>query len=226
MRQLGIDPAGGDTIWPSRQAGERIAAAVAEPVACTDATRTMPCPRTVFGRAAKRVSARYPDGAHGSPSLAWAAIATDRGWTCPTLSGNRLLARKTAVYQYEFADSDAPRPAGFPVPRTFPLGAYHGAELSCLFDGLGAAIDTRSSSGQRRLADQMIGYWTDFAATGNPNGPGLPPLEAADQYQRERCPHPDPGWTRRRCRSTTSLPLLGHAQLRGPSHPQPVAPSR
>ncbi|MET9249988.1 carboxylesterase family protein [Nonomuraea sp. NPDC003709] len=85
-----------------------------------------------------------------------------------------MLARKTAVYQYEFADSDAPRPAGFPVPRTFPLGAYHGAELSYLFDGLGAAIDTRPSSGQRRLADQMIGYWTNFAATGNPNGPGLP----------------------------------------------------
>ncbi|MGW4959925.1 carboxylesterase family protein [Nonomuraea sp. NPDC004186] len=152
MRQLGIDPAGGDTIWPSRQAGERIAAPVAapvaEPVACTDATRTMPCLRrvptsrlltaqqrvpatwapsngtdtlpqepgsslrTAFGRAAKRVSARYPAGAHGSPSLAWAAIATDRGWTCPTLAGNRLLARKTAVYQY----ADAPgRPGDSPA---------------------------------------------------------------------------------------------------------------
>ncbi|MFI7636184.1 carboxylesterase/lipase family protein [Nonomuraea sp. NPDC049400] len=253
MRQMGIDPAGGDTIWPSREAGERIAAAVAERVGCTDAAQTMPCLRrvptsrllaaqqkvpaiwapsygtdalprepgravaegrfrrmplmvgttahearyfvamyfdgpgqpldqetyqqflrTAFGRDAKRISARYPAGAYGSPSLAWAAIATDRGWTCPTLAGNRLLARKTPVYQYEFADGDAPRPAGFPVPRTFPLGAYHGAELSYLFDGPGAAIGTRPSSGQRRLADQMIGYWTNFAATGNPNGQSLP----------------------------------------------------
>ncbi len=26
----------------------------------------------------------------------------------------------------------------------------------------------------RKLSDQMMGYWTNFAKTGDPNGPGLP----------------------------------------------------
>ncbi|MBE3008137.1 hypothetical protein IL992_02890 [Microbispora sp. NEAU-D428] len=85
---------------------------------------------------------------HGRPSP-----PTAPGHARP-LAGNRLLARKTPVYQYEFADSDAPRPAGFPVPRAFPLGAYHGGELPYLFDGPGAATETPASSGQRRLADR------------------------------------------------------------------------
>lgn len=253
MRQLGIDPAGSDRVWPTRQAGERIAAAAAQQVGCRDTRQTMACLRRApvselltaqqkipatwapsygtatlpiepgravaagrfhvvplmvggtthearyfvamyfdgpgqplsqeayqeflriaFGQDAERVTARYPVTKHGSPSLAWAAIATDRGWTCPTLAGNRLLARKTSVYQYEFADSNAPRPAGLSVPRDFPLGAYHGGELSYLFDGPGAAIENPPSPGQRRLADQVIAHWTRFAATGNPNGHGLP----------------------------------------------------
>ncbi len=253
MSQMGIDPAGGDTVWPSRQSGERIAAAAADQVGCTDAAQTMACLRrapvsallaaqqkipatwapsygsdtlpldprravadgrvhpvplmvgttahearyfvamyfdgpgqplsrqtyqqflrTAFGKDARRVAARYPVSAHGSPSLAWAAIATDRGWTCPTQAGNRLLTRKTPVYQYEFADDSAPRPAGFPIPAAFPLGAYHGGELPYLFDGPGAATDQPLSASQRRLADQMIAYWTRFAATGNPNDRGLP----------------------------------------------------
>ncbi|RZS37559.1 carboxylesterase family protein [Herbihabitans rhizosphaerae] len=28
---------------------------------------------------------------------------------------------------------------------------------------------------QRRLAEQMVRYWTAFARTGDPNGPGSPP---------------------------------------------------
>jgi para-nitrobenzyl esterase len=27
----------------------------------------------------------------------------------------------------------------------------------------------------RGLSDLMVGYWTNFAKTGDPNGPGLPP---------------------------------------------------
>ncbi|MFI6502937.1 carboxylesterase/lipase family protein [Nonomuraea typhae] len=251
MRQLGIDPAGGDAVWPARQAGERIAAAAASRLGCTGAamrclrkapvaallaaqqsipatwapargTPVLPLDpgravaegrihrvpvmaggtadearyftamyfdgpgqplseksyreflRIAFGRDAGRVAARYPAAAHGSPSLAWAAVATDRAWSCPVRLGNRQLARKVAVYQFEFADRAAPRPAGFAVPGSFPLGAYHGAELAYLFDGPGAAVQRPLSPGQRRLAEQMIGHWTRFAATGDPNGPGLP----------------------------------------------------
>ncbi|WP_157253621.1 carboxylesterase/lipase family protein [Nonomuraea typhae] len=274
MRRLGIDPAGGDAVWPARRASERIAAAAAGRLGCTGAalrclrkapvaallgaqqaipatwapahgTPALPLEpgralaqgrihrvpvmaggtadearyftamyfdgpgrplddntyrqflRIAFGRDAARVAARYPVSAYGSPSLAWAAVATDRAWSCPARLGNRQLARKVAVYQFEFADRAAPRPAGFAVPRSFPLGAYHGGELAYLFDGPGAAVERPLSPGQRRLAAQMIGHWTRFAATGDPNGPGLPrwkpgaghvrTLAVSDGPARHRC---------------------------------------
>ena len=47
-------------------------------------------------------------------------------------------------------------------------GGGHTSELSYLFDNVPL------TSAQLDTADQMIGYWTNFAATGNPNGWGLP----------------------------------------------------
>jgi para-nitrobenzyl esterase len=37
-----------------------------------------------------------------------------------------------------------------------------------------AGFDAPFTADQQRLSDQLIAYWGRFAATGNPNGPGLP----------------------------------------------------
>ena len=39
-------------------------------------------------------------------------------------------------------------------------------------------LDYHFSAGEERLAARMAGYWTNFAKTGNPNGPGLEPWAA------------------------------------------------
>jgi para-nitrobenzyl esterase len=124
-----------------------------------------------FGDQGARVAATYPTRWEGSPGLTWAAIITDRVWVCPTLAGNRFLARVVPTYAYEFADRDAP--GGLPdAPTDFPLGAYHSAELQYLFDFVGE--EAQLTPEQRELADRMIGYWANFAAAGDPNGPDLP----------------------------------------------------
>ncbi len=55
------------------------------------------------------------------------------------------------------------------------LGAYHGSEIPYVFFNLEAYADQRKyTDGDAKLADTLSSYWTNFAKTGNPNGPGLP----------------------------------------------------
>jgi len=50
--------------------------------------------------------------------------------------------------------------------------AYHGAELPYTFGTHPTWMSTTDVD--RRLTDQILSYWTQFAASGNPNMPGLP----------------------------------------------------
>ncbi|HKN53597.1 MAG TPA: carboxylesterase family protein, partial [Amycolatopsis sp.] len=125
-----------------------------------------------YGDKAGRVAAEYPSSKFGgSPRVAYGAVLTDGTWACHQLADDRLLARRTPTYAFEFADRTAP--VGFfgPfVPKGFPMGAFHSSDVAYLFDI--PMFDLNPE--QRKLADQMIGYWTRFAATGNPNARGLP----------------------------------------------------
>jgi para-nitrobenzyl esterase len=58
------------------------------------------------------------------------------------------------------------------------MGAYHSSELMSLFDLGGRPAELTPD--QRRLSEQMIDYWTAFAATGDPadsGGPQWPEFE-------------------------------------------------
>lgn len=120
-----------------------------------------------FGEDAEAARARYPtgNGPH-APALAWAQATTDQGFACPTLADARTY--RGPVYAYDFADPNPPVIPGGPTVPDFPLGAYHGSELLSLF------WEPPGTAEQQELAGQMVQYWTRFAHTGNPNGPGLP----------------------------------------------------
>lgn len=121
-----------------------------------------------FGDRADAVAAEYPLKDHPSPSLAWAHVITDRMWARGTHEQNTLLAEHAPVYGYEFADRKAPM--FLPLPVKYDWGAYHAGDLPYLF----AEEKVKFTPAQRRLSDRMIGYWTNFARTGDPNGKGLP----------------------------------------------------
>ena len=58
-------------------------------------------------------------------------------------------------------------------PRS--AGAYHSGDLVYVFNNLERfAVDWTAED--RKIADAMSGYWTEFAKTGNPNRSGLPDL--------------------------------------------------
>jgi para-nitrobenzyl esterase len=52
--------------------------------------------------------------------------------------------------------------------------AFHSDDIEYVF----GTLDTRRGAvwrdSDRKLSDQMMSYWTNFAKTGDPNGPGLP----------------------------------------------------
>ncbi|MEU0093688.1 carboxylesterase/lipase family protein [Kribbella sp. NPDC006257] len=132
---------------------------------------------------AERVLARYPVSKFHSAGEALSAVVTDWAWGCPVLDRDRALAAWTPLYAYEFADETAPWFSTLPKPN-FPTGAFHGAELQYLFTD--AQLPGPRTPAQKQLSATMIRYWSQFAYTGNPNGPGQPrwqPFRHKDHVQ-------------------------------------------
>ncbi|MEJ3743430.1 carboxylesterase family protein [Actinomycetes bacterium KLBMP 9797] len=123
-----------------------------------------PAIREAYGDRADAVLKRYPLGSSAGQTLA--KVLTDATWSVPTLDTARALSRWTPTRMYEFAEQDTPWYAGFPPP-SFPGAAQHMIELAYLFD---LNLFENLSPAQIALADRLIGAWTRFAATGDPNG--------------------------------------------------------
>ncbi|WP_051466147.1 MULTISPECIES: carboxylesterase/lipase family protein [Pseudofrankia] len=121
--------------------------------------------RTQFPDRAERVLAAYPPGQVPARERL-SRIITDSMFTCQATTFAQLTTAiaRMPTYLYEF---DVPeRPA---ASSEFGTGATHGAELDFLFPGLDGRLTT---SAQHALSTSVVGYWTRFAATGNPNGSG------------------------------------------------------
>ncbi len=82
------------------------------------------------------------------------------------------------VYRYRFDRKIpvAPDTKVNGVPATADdVGARHAGEIEYVFGALDSVPKVTWTDADRMLSDQMTTYWSNFARTGDPNGPGLPP---------------------------------------------------
>ncbi|HLK22020.1 MAG TPA: carboxylesterase family protein [Bryobacteraceae bacterium] len=88
------------------------------------------------------------------------------------------LQRKTSgkpVYEYIFGRIRPPSPdnkINGMDPKLF--GAVHASEIEYVFGALDSLKGYDWQPEDRKLSDLIQSYWSNFAKTGDPNGPGLP----------------------------------------------------
>jgi para-nitrobenzyl esterase len=102
------------------------------------------------------------------------------------------LSKFVTTYAYEFNDENAP--PGTIEGVTFPLGAFHGAEIQYLMLVEGDVFPFTTD--QQLLSNAMISYWTEFAKTLDPNSADEPAWPAystsTDEFQSLVPPTPMP----------------------------------
>ena len=117
-----------------------------------------------------RVSADYAARFGGDVGRAVPAILTDMTVTAATdFIADQAGTSGQPVFRYRFE--------AVPTPlRGVTAGAPHGAEIPYVFGVLGRLrnVGRQTTDADRALSKTVIDYWTSFAKTGDPNGPGRP----------------------------------------------------
>jgi len=118
---------------------------------------------------ADQVLALYPATDYASPSDAMAHVRSDYYLTCK----DRQIAfvasglTRPSVYRYFFTHT-------LETPASFlnSLGAFHFEEVPFVFGNFQNifGVAYTPTAAETQLSSEMMGYWTRFAATGNPNG--------------------------------------------------------
>jgi para-nitrobenzyl esterase len=122
----------------------------------TDAEYTAALGR-LFGADAASVAATYPSSKFSDPMAALVRVWGDYRLACPTYdSAARVAAQGVPVHTYAFMRS---------IPGLEVLGPTHGTELPYVFGTL-----PTPTADDGKLSNAMQGYWSRFAATGDPNG--------------------------------------------------------
>jgi para-nitrobenzyl esterase len=120
-----------------------------------------------YGKFADEMLKLYPAGSDAEAADSYYAAARDQGmgWQMRTWARMQRKSGTAPAYLYYF--SRIP-----PGPTAQKYRAYHAAEIQYVFGNL--RPNRPWTDADRKLSEMMSSYWVNFAATGDPNGKGLP----------------------------------------------------
>lgn len=137
--------------------------------------------RRQYGDLADDFLTTYPAQTEEEAWTSQVDIFTDAtfGWEMRTWA--RLMDTVPAPAYLYFFSRVPPAPEGDAFGH---YGAYHTAEIPYVFDNFGVSAslhaDRDYDETDRELSNTLASYWVNFAATGDPNGAGLPEWTAFD----------------------------------------------
>jgi para-nitrobenzyl esterase len=157
-------------------------AVISAPVKPTVATFSVQADKE-FGADAQKFLAVYPGTTDAEATISAGDYAGDKFIAYSTWRWieAHVETGHAPVYRY-FLDLGSPGDKN----HSAAMGAFHSDDIEYVFGTLDSRIGAVWRPEDRKLSEQMGGYWTNFARTGDPNGPNLPkwPIyNATDNWQ-------------------------------------------
>ncbi|MBY0505050.1 MAG: carboxylesterase family protein [Bryobacteraceae bacterium] len=139
---------------------------------------------TTYGAGASMVQDVYPVDTPANALRSELNLFADSAFTYPMWKWALMHGASGApVYLYQFGRTLPPMPGQlYKGIARGQLGAFHGDEVAYAFGTLDSAFGALDQWSRKNrwervdhdLSDAMVGYWSNFVKTGDPNGSGLP----------------------------------------------------
>ncbi|HUB51193.1 MAG TPA: carboxylesterase family protein [Terracidiphilus sp.] len=127
-------------------------------------------PFAQFGAKAAEARAAYDPNHTGDVTWAGASIMSDKGMVEPArFVAHALSQAGQPVFEYRFSY------VATSMRKDWPAGAVHASEIPYVFDTVKARYAAALTPDDEKAAQTMHAYWVQFAKTGVPNPPSLPP---------------------------------------------------
>ncbi len=127
--------------------------------------------RKRYGDKAEEFLKLYPAATDEQTQIAQRESTRDQALVAMYLWARvRSKTAKTKVYEYLWDHA-------LPGPDAAKYGAFHSSEIPYVMNTLGRS-DRPFTDSDKKIGALMSSYWANFAATGNPNGAGLPAWSA------------------------------------------------